>query len=51
MRTVALFGFGPSTRDLIHQVPHDTEIWSVNWAYIKLQSSGVQTFWNCCLKT
>jgi hypothetical protein len=33
MRTVALFGFGPKTRDLIHQVPHDTEIWSVNWAY------------------
>lgn len=32
-RTVALYGFAPETRDLIHNVSGDTEIWSVNWAY------------------
>lgn len=33
MRTVALYGFAPETRDLIHDVSDDVEIWSVNWAY------------------
>lgn len=33
MRTIALLGFSPDTRDLIDGVKDDVEIWSVNWAY------------------
>ncbi len=33
MRTVAIFGFAPETRDIIHGINGETEVWSVNWAY------------------
>jgi hypothetical protein len=33
VRTVALVGFSPLTKHFAHDLPEETEIWSLNWAW------------------